>query len=125
MVSDRWYELETNWSYSDCGAAVQDPTIAVGMDVNPNPLLLLTNFIQLGRPMSEDCLTLNIWTKPQSDSKAKAVLFWVYGGGMILQLSISIRVLIPSGFATGNSANPTYDGQHITDSQDVIVVSIK
>jgi len=30
---------------------------------------------------SEDCLHLNIWTKPQIGEKAKAVLVWIYGGG--------------------------------------------
>jgi len=31
-------------------------------------------------PQSEDCLTLNIWTKPQVGDKKKAILVWVYGG---------------------------------------------
>jgi carboxylesterase type B len=30
---------------------------------------------------SEDCLTLNLWTKPQAGEKKKAVLAWIYGGG--------------------------------------------
>lgn len=29
----------------------------------------------------EDCLSLNIYTKPQVGEKKKAVLVWVYGGG--------------------------------------------
>jgi carboxylesterase type B len=33
------------------------------------------------RNYSEDCLTLNIWTKPSSGEKGKAVLIWIYGGG--------------------------------------------
>jgi carboxylesterase type B len=28
-------------------------------------------------PQSEDCLTLNVWTEPQSGEKAKAVLVWI------------------------------------------------
>lgn len=28
----------------------------------------------------EDCLTVNVWTKPTSDKK-KAVMVWIYGGG--------------------------------------------
>ena len=39
---------------------------------------------QDGDQISEDCLTLNVWTKPQSGEKKKAVLFWIYGGGEIL-----------------------------------------
>lgn len=33
--------------------------------------------------MSEDCLTLNIWTKPQTGESKKAVLVWVHGGGYV------------------------------------------
>lgn len=29
----------------------------------------------------EDCLTVNLWTKPTNDTK-KAVMVWIYGGGM-------------------------------------------
>jgi carboxylesterase type B len=29
------------------------------------------------------------------------------------------------GFATGNSANPIYDGQYFVENEDVVVVSIK
>lgn len=35
-----------------------------------------------GIALSEDCLTLNVWTKPQIGEKTKAVLFFIYGGGM-------------------------------------------
>jgi hypothetical protein len=31
----------------------------------------------------EDCLGLNIWTKPQTGEKSKAVLMWIYGGGKL------------------------------------------
>jgi cholinesterase len=31
--------------------------------------------------MGEDCLFLNIWTKPQVGEKKKAVMIWLYGGG--------------------------------------------
>lgn len=34
-----------------------------------------------GHKISEDCLGLNIWTKPQSGDKSKAVMVWVHGGG--------------------------------------------
>jgi carboxylesterase type B len=39
-----------------------------------------------GHKYTEDCLGLNIWTKPQTGEKAKAVLFWVHGGGKVFQL---------------------------------------
>ena len=31
---------------------------------------------------SEDCLALNVWTKPTKE-KNKAVLVWIYGGGKL------------------------------------------
>lgn len=31
----------------------------------------------------EDCLYLNIYTKPQVGEKKKAVLVWIYGGGFV------------------------------------------
>jgi cholinesterase len=94
----------------DCAANFEDVGLAAGLDeVNPPGLLYLTELMQLGHKPSEDCLTLNIWTKPQSGEKAKAVLFWIYGGG----------------FNSGNSANKAYDGQWLADNQDVVVVSIK
>lgn len=35
---------------------------------------------QAGDTFSEDCLTINIWSKPQTGEKAKAVMIWIYGG---------------------------------------------
>jgi carboxylesterase type B len=32
----------------------------------------------------EDCLTLNVWAKPQTGEKKKAVLVWIYGGGKLI-----------------------------------------
>jgi cholinesterase len=58
---------------------------------------------------SEDCLTLNVWTKPQSGEKKKAVLVWIYGGG----------------FTSGSTSSPTYNGAHFADKQDVVLVSVK
>lgn len=50
------------------------PTAEQFMDINNGKGLLL----------GEDCLTLNVWTKPQTGEKAKAVLFFIYGGGEYL-----------------------------------------
>jgi cholinesterase len=57
---------------------------------------------------SEDCLTLNIWTKPQSGSKSKAVMIWIYGGG----------------FGSGSSYSPGYNGARLADEHDVVLVSV-
>ena len=66
----------------------------------------------LGQPgvnYSEDCLTLNIWTNPQTGNRKKAVLLWIYGGG----------------YTTGTTDNAAYNGKYIAEDEDVIVVSVK
>jgi carboxylesterase type B len=63
----------------------------------------------LGIETSEDCLTLNIWTKPQNGESKKAVMVFIYGGT----------------FVTGASSIPLWNGQHIANEEDVIVVTFK
>jgi cholinesterase len=63
---------------------------------------------QSGHNFSEDCLSLNIWTKPQSGEKAKAVLLWIYGGA----------------FSVGSTNAPYYNGARLADEEDVIVASV-
>ncbi|KAF2401250.1 alpha/beta-hydrolase [Trichodelitschia bisporula] len=75
--------------------------------LTPPALQLLASWGQAGNAFSEDCLTLNVWTKPQTGEKAKAVLFWIYGGG----------------FESGATNNPTYSGEFFADNQDVVFVS--
>jgi len=58
---------------------------------------------------SEDCLNLNVWTKPQVGEAKKAVLVWIYGGG----------------FNSGSSSIPGYNAANIAEQEDVIVVSFK
>jgi cholinesterase len=59
-----------------------------------------------GTSPSEDCLFLNVWTKPQAGEKKKAVLVWIFGGG----------------FSMGDSADPLYNGAKLAHNQDVVVV---
>ncbi|KAH7419339.1 Alpha/Beta hydrolase protein [Cadophora sp. MPI-SDFR-AT-0126] len=56
---------------------------------------------------SEDCLFLNVWTKPQTGESKKAVLVWIYGGG----------------FSSGAASVPGYNGANIAGQEDVVVVS--
>ena len=58
---------------------------------------------------SEDCLYLNVWSKPQSGEKQKAVMVYIYGGG----------------FTGGTSSLPIYDGATLAEKEDVIIVSLK
>ena len=56
-------------------------------------------------PVSEDCLTLNIWAP--NDVKRAPVLVWIHGGALV----------------TGSSREPLYDGARMA-ARGVIVVSI-
>jgi para-nitrobenzyl esterase len=56
-------------------------------------------------PMSEDCLTLNIWTP--IDARNAPVFFWIYGGALV----------------GGASREPIYDGTRLAN-QGIVVVSI-
>jgi para-nitrobenzyl esterase len=57
--------------------------------------------------MSEDCLTLNIWT-PHVDAARRPVMVWIHGGG----------------FTVGSTRNTWYNGQYLAARGDVVVVSI-
>ncbi|KAM0193480.1 hypothetical protein ACHAPI_007549 [Fusarium lateritium] len=61
-----------------------------------------------GEPQSEDCLTLNLWTKPQAGEKKKAILLWVHGGA----------------YSYGSSRAPNYNGEYIADQEDVMLISL-
>jgi para-nitrobenzyl esterase len=56
-------------------------------------------------PMSEDCLTLNIWAP--ADARSAPVFFWIYGGAL----------------QSGASRDPIYDGKRLA-ARGVVVVSI-
>jgi para-nitrobenzyl esterase len=60
-------------------------------------------------PVSEDCLTLNIWTPADAprDGRRAPVLVWIHGGALV----------------TGSSREPLYDGRRFAE-RGVIVVSI-
>ncbi|KAK0101374.1 hypothetical protein ONS95_006549 [Cadophora gregata] len=82
---------------------------ASNLNLAPSALQVLDEMIgQTGDIFNEDCLTLNIWTKPQSEEKKKAVLLWIHGGE----------------YVSGSSNIVAHNGKHLADSQDIIVVSI-
>lgn len=56
----------------------------------------------------EDCLGVNVWTKPQTGEKAKAVLLWIHGGA----------------FSSGTPHAPFMDGARFAGEQDVVLVSM-
>lgn len=57
--------------------------------------------------MSEDCLTLNIWT-PKADSGKRPVMFFIHGGA----------------FVVGSSRNSYYNGLQLAAREGVVVVTI-
>ncbi|XP_077326629.1 acetylcholinesterase isoform X1 [Lithobates pipiens] len=59
------------------------------------------------KPMSEDCLYLNIWVPHPRPSNA-TVMVWIYGGG----------------FYSGSSSLEVYDGRYLCHAENVIVVSM-
>ena len=59
------------------------------------------------RPMSEDCLYLNVWTKAESDQDRLPVMVWIHGGG----------------WSSGATAGATYDGSGFAE-KGVVLVSV-
>jgi len=77
-------------------------------------------------PLIEDCLGINVWTKPQVGEQKKAVLLWIYGGGKLqIFCNGEYQLTILSGFVSGASDDPSYDGAELAGNGDVIVVSFK
>ena len=79
---------------SDCPANTQGGSSVPSGLAGSSAIRQLAALSQIGDKFSEDCLTLNIWTKPQSGETAKAVLFWIYGGGFQTG-NVSVNQLSP------------------------------
>jgi para-nitrobenzyl esterase len=57
----------------------------------------------------ENCLNLNVWTQGIHDGKKRPVMVWLHGGG----------------YTSGSSHElPVYDGENISKSSDVVLVSV-
>jgi para-nitrobenzyl esterase len=59
------------------------------------------------RPMSEDCLYLNIWS-PGADQQMRPVMVWIHGGA----------------FTLGSASDPWYDGTSFAVRHNIVVVSL-
>ncbi|HEY4331998.1 MAG TPA: carboxylesterase family protein, partial [Ilumatobacteraceae bacterium] len=57
--------------------------------------------------VSEDCLTINVWSPAAEPDEALPVMVWMYGGA----------------FVVGGTSAPTYDGARLAAEQHVVVVS--
>jgi para-nitrobenzyl esterase len=59
-------------------------------------------------PESEDCLTLNVWTRGLGDGAKRPVMVWYHGGA----------------FAFGSANTPRLDGTRLAADHDVVVVTV-
>jgi para-nitrobenzyl esterase len=57
----------------------------------------------------EDCLRLNVWTPAMKPATKKPVMFWIHGGAY---------------FSGSSQEHPSYDGRNLSESGDVVVVSV-
>ena len=94
----------TNWSgIRSCTEFSASP-----FQPNPTPFYCWSEeFIAPPKPLSEDCLYLNVWTGAKSAQEKRPVFVWIYGGG----------------FSSGSAACAIYDGEEMA-KQGVIFVSI-
>jgi para-nitrobenzyl esterase len=77
------------------------------MQSRPVPFMVYTSeFLIPEKPISEDCLYLNIWTQAAKGDK-KPVFVWIYGGA----------------FTSGGTAVPIYDGEAMA-KKGIIFVSV-
>lgn len=60
-----------------------------------------------GAGMSEDCLTVNVWTPAQTTAERLPVMVWIYGGG----------------FTYGSGSHPSYDGEALA-RRGIVVVTL-
>ena len=61
-----------------------------------------------GRPMSEDCLHLNVWTPGLRDNRRRPVMVWFHGGA----------------YSSGTSNELETDGARLSRKGDVVVVTV-
>lgn len=60
-----------------------------------------------GAGMSEDCLSVNVWTPARTTAERLPVMVWIYGGG----------------FTYGSGSHPTYDGEALA-RRGIVVVTL-
>ncbi len=78
------------------------------MQAKPVPFSMWSQeFLIPEKPISEDCLYLNVWTGAALNTEKRPVLVWIYGGG----------------FASGGSGVPIYDGEAMA-KKGIVFVSI-
>jgi cholinesterase len=87
--------------------SIADRVASACPQYGPPGVTKISQFI-IPQNISEDCLFVNVWTKPQTGEKKKAVVLWLYGGG----------------FNMGDSNSSNTNGAAMAYNQDIVVVSI-
>ena len=76
------------------------------MQSTPAPFLMWTSeFIAPAKPLSEDCLYLNLWTANPASAEKRPVIVFIHGGG----------------FTSGSGSVPIYDGEEMAKAGVVFV----
>jgi cholinesterase len=113
--------------YSDCPQQAATQPAFPGF--TSQVLRILSYFTgAAGTQRSEDCLTLNIWSKqPSKSSKKDKPVFILFHGGrqslLASPLYHNTRLIFFSGFAGGNTNTPFANGQYLANSENIVVVS--
>ncbi|PNP56595.1 hypothetical protein THARTR1_03291 [Trichoderma harzianum] len=119
---------------SDCPLTPSKPVNYPGF--TPQAQQIVNYFASAaGTPQSEDCLTLNIWSKAtQNALKAqKPVLVFFYGGSKHTDVQF-YKLCEPrrrvwslttgAGYTIGNTDSPFYSGKYFADAEDIVVVTV-
>ncbi|MFI6085800.1 carboxylesterase/lipase family protein [Streptomyces sp. NPDC051217] len=101
----RWLQSEPVAAWSGVRGASVDGPVCPQPGRGPVPSLL--GYVIDPSEMSEDCLTLTVWT-PAADDLRRPVVVWIHGGG----------------FLTGAGTLPFYSGASLAELGDVVVVAI-
>ncbi len=81
---------------------------ASAMQRDPVPFMMYSSeFLIPWKPISEDCLYLNVWTKRRTGREKMPVIVWIHGGG----------------FNSGSGSCPIYDGENMA-KKGVVFVTI-
>lgn len=94
-------------SYSDACASINHVNANRTVSYESFGQTVTGQMYQYGESFSEDCLALNVWTRPQSGDKKKAVMVWIQGGG----------------FQMGSTRWDAYVGAKMANDHDVVVVN--